>query len=142
MPFVLFVLIGLHIIYLHETGSSNPLGIDADAEAVPFHRFYTLKDLVGIIIMLNLLGFVCLCYPDLFSDPVNFTPADPMKTPMHIQPEWYFLFAYAILRRVPNKLGGVVALLLSVAVLYTMPFFPQGIMHRGIQYNPLSQVLF
>lgn len=142
MPFALFVLMCLHIMYLHETGSSNPLGVDADAEAVPFHRFYTLKDLVGITIILNILGFVCLSYPDLFSDPVNFTPADPIKTPMHIQPEWYFLFAYAILRSVPHKLGGVIALVLSVSVLYVMPFFPQGYIHRGIQYNPFSQVLF
>lgn len=140
-PFLLVVLIVLHIIYLHETGSGNPLGVDSDAEAVPFHRFYTLKDLVGIVVMVRLLIFVCFCYPDLFSDPVNFRPADPIKTPTHIQPEWYFLFAYAILRSIPNKLGGVIGLVLSVAILYLIPFFPKGL-HRGIQYNPLAQVLF
>lgn len=84
---------------------------------------------------------MCLCYPDLFSDPVNFRPADPMKTPAHIQPEWYFLFAYAILRSVPDKLVGVCALLLSVLILYVLPFVPQGI-NRGIQFDPVSQVLF
>lgn len=141
MPFVLFILIGFHIIFLHETGSGNPLGVDSDAEAVPFHRFYTLKDVVGIFIIVSLLIFVCLCYPDLFSDPVNFRPADPIKTPAHIQPEWYFLFAYAILRRVPNKLAGVVAFLLSIAVLYVLPFVPQGV-NRGIQFDPVSQVVF
>nr|YP_009455672.1 cytochrome b [Lutraria maxima]AUH21198.1 cytochrome b [Lutraria maxima] len=140
-PFLLVVLIILHVMYLHETGSGNPLGISSDAEAVPFHSFYTLKDLVGIVVMASLLFLVCLCFPDLFSDPVNFFPADPMKTPTHIQPEWYFLFAYAILRSVPNKLGGVVSLVLSVAVLYVMPFFPKGF-HRGIQFNPVAQVIF
>lgn len=140
-PFLLAVLFVLHVIYLHETGSGNPLGVSSDAEAVPFHRFYTLKDLVGIVIMARLLIFICLCFPDLFSDPVNFRPADPIKTPTHIQPEWYFLFAYAILRRVPNKLGGVIRLGLSVVILYVIPFFPKGF-HRGIQFNPLAQVVF
>lgn len=126
---------------LHETGSRNPLGVDSDAEAVPFHSFFILKDLVGIVVIIFLLMCVCLCFPDLFSDPVNFTRADSIKTPTHIQPEWYFLFAYAILRRVPNKLAGVVALLLSVVVLYALPYIPKGIT-RGIQFDPVTQVLF
>lgn len=132
---------GIHIFYLHETGSSNPLGINSDSEAVPFHSFYTLKDIVGIVVLVMLLFSVCIFFPDFFSDPINFNPADPLKTPTHIQPEWYFLFAYAILRRIPNKLGGVIGLLLSVAVLYVMPFFPKGF-QRGIQFNLISQALF
>nr|YP_009104584.1 cytochrome b [Mactra chinensis]AII19513.1 cytochrome b [Mactra chinensis]WLS55674.1 cytochrome b [Mactra chinensis] len=140
-PFLLLALSGVHIFYLHETGSSNPLGVDSDAEAVPFHSFYTLKDLVGVVVLIWVLGVICLCYPDFFSDPINFNPADPLKTPTHIQPEWYFLFAYAILRSIPNKLGGVLGLVLSVSILYIMPFFPKGF-QRGIQYNIFAQVLF
>nr|YP_010943507.1 cytochrome b [Mactra alta]WLS55687.1 cytochrome b [Mactra alta] len=141
MPFALMALSAIHIFYLHETGSSNPLGVDSDAEAVPFHSFYTLKDLVGIVVMVSILTFVCMSCPDFFSDPINFNPADPLKTPTHIQPEWYFLFAYAILRSIPNKLGGVIGLVSSVAILYIMPFFPKGF-QRGVQYNFFSQVLF
>lgn len=126
IPFLLIALRGVHIFFLHETGSRNPLGVNSDAEAVPFHRFYTLKDLVGVVVIVRLLMVVCLSHADLFSDPINYNPADPLKTPTHIQPEWYFLFAYAILRRIPNKLGGVIGLGLSVAILYFIPFFPKG----------------
>nr|YP_010990144.1 cytochrome b [Polymesoda caroliniana]WOV69032.1 cytochrome b [Polymesoda caroliniana] len=140
-PFVLVLLVVVHIIYLHETGSSNPLGMNSDAEGVPFHSYYTLKDLVGILLMLWFLVLICLFYPDVFSDPVNFIPADPMSTPLHIQPEWYFLFAYSILRSIPNKSGGVAALAFSVAVLYIMPFYPKGLV-KGSQFNPLAQFIF
>lgn len=87
MPFLLIALRGVHIFFLHETGSSNPLGVNSDAEAVPFHRFYTLKDLVGVVVIVRLLMVVCLSHADLFSDPINYNPADPLKTPTHIQPE-------------------------------------------------------
>jgi ubiquinol-cytochrome c reductase cytochrome b subunit len=140
-PFILFILVGIHIIYLHETGSTNPLGVNRDPEAIPFHRSYLLKDLVGIFLIIRFLFFICFLLPDLFLDPVNFIPADPISTPLHIQPEWYFLFAYSILRRIPNKLGGVVALLLSVVILYVLPFYPKSLV-RGSQYNPLAQFVF
>nr|AME17934.1 cytochrome b [Cyclina sinensis] len=140
-PFILFVLVGIHIIFLHDTGSNNPLGVDSDAEAIPFHSYYTLKDLVGIVFMVGILMMICLCEPDLFSDPTNYMPADPMKTPLHIQPEWYFLFAYTILRSIPHKLGGVLALAGSVIILYFLPFYPKSLW-RGSQYNPLAQAVF
>nr|YP_009491833.2 cytochrome b [Dosinia troscheli]AWI68003.2 cytochrome b [Dosinia troscheli] len=140
-PFLLFVLVGLHIVFLHDTGSGNPLGVESDAEAIPFHSYYLLKDLVGIFMMLGVLVLICLCTPDIFLDPVNFMPADPLSTPLHIQPEWYFLFAYCILRSIPNKLGGVVALGMSVVILYFMPFYPKPLW-RGVQFNPLGQFLF
>lgn len=140
-PFILFILVGVHIAFLHETGSGNPLGIDSDAEAVPFHVFYTLKDLVGIFTMVRFLVMVCLCSPDMVADPTNFMPADPIKTPLHIQPEWYFLFAYTILRRIPHKLGGVIALLASVVVLYFLPFYPKPLW-RGLSNNCLGQLVF
>nr|YP_009734753.1 cytochrome b [Corbicula fluminea]QID04238.1 cytochrome b [Corbicula fluminea] len=140
-PFILFMLVGIHIMYLHETGSTNPLGVNSDPEAIPFHSYYLLKDLVGIFLMISFLFFICFLLPDLFLDPVNFIPADPMSTPLHIQPEWYFLFAYSILRSIPNKLGGVVALLLSVVILYILPFYPKSLV-RGSQYNPMAQFVF
>lgn len=86
-PFILIVLVGVHIIFLHDTGSGNPLGVDSDAEAVPFHSYYVLKDLVGIVVMIGILFIIVFCEPDLFSDPTNYIPADPIKTPLHIQPE-------------------------------------------------------
>lgn len=86
-PFLLFVLVGIHIVFLHDTGSGNPLGVESDAEAIPFHSYYLLKDLVGIFLMLGILVLVSLCNPDIFLDPVNFMPADPIRTPLHIQPE-------------------------------------------------------
>lgn len=140
-PFILFVLVGVHIMFLHDTGSGNPLGVEREIEAIPFHSYYLLKDLVGIVVMVGALAFVCLVVPDIFLDPVNFMPADPIRTPLHIQPEWYFLFAYCILRRIPNKLGGVIALGLSVVVLYFIPFYPKPL-SRGIQFNPVAQFLF
>nr|YP_004934875.1 cytochrome b [Meretrix lamarckii]ACY06184.1 cytochrome b [Meretrix lamarckii] len=140
-PFILMVLVGVHIIFLHDTGSGNPLGVDSDAEAVPFHSYYVLKDLVGIVVMIGILFMIVFCEPDLFSDPTNYMPADPMKTPLHIQPEWYFLFAYTILRSIPNKLGGVLALAGSVFVLYLLPMYPKSLW-RGSQYNPVAQFVF
>lgn len=134
-------MIAVHIMFLHDTGSGNPLGIDSDAEAIPFHPYYTLKDLVGMVFIVGVLMLVCLLKPDIFSDPVNFEPADPLKTPIHIQPEWYFLFAYTILRSIPHKLGGVLAIFSSIFILYALPLYPKPLW-RGIQFNPLSQFLF
>lgn len=140
-PFILVVLVGVHILFLHDTGSRNPLGVERRVEAIPFHRYYTLKDLVGIVVAMGALFIVCLVSPDLFLDPVNFVPADPLKTPLHIQPEWYFLFAYSILRSIPNKLGGVVVLAMSVVVLFFMPFYPKPL-YAGISANFLRESLY
>jgi len=88
---------------------------------VKFHTYFTLKDLVGATFVLTIILHIRIYYPWLLGDPDNFIPANAIVTPVHIQPEWYFLFAYAILRRIPNKLGGVVALLLSVLVYFILP---------------------
>lgn len=87
LPFVLRGLVVLHIIYLHETGSSNPLGVGAECDKVPFHRYFVVKDLLGAVVLMLILLRICFFSPDLFLDPVNFVPADPIKTPLHIQPE-------------------------------------------------------
>nr|AIW06180.1 cytochrome b [Ideopsis vulgaris] len=140
-PFIIAMLTLIHLLFIHQTGSNNPLGINSNLDKIPFHPFFSFKDLIGFIIMLNLLILLTLINPYLLGDPDNFIPANPLVTPIHIQPEWYFLFAYAILRSIPNKLGGVIALIMSILILIILPFtFNSKI--QGIQFYPLNQILF
>nr|WDE75933.1 cytochrome b [Parnassius cephalus] len=140
-PFIILMLTMIHLLFLHQTGSNNPLGINSNLDKIPFHPFFTFKDLIGFIIMLMLLIMLTLTNPYLLGDPDNFIPANPLVTPIHIQPEWYFLFAYAILRSIPNKLGGVIALVMSILILIILPFtFNKKI--QGIQFYPINQMLF
>jgi len=141
LPFVLGGLALVHMIYLHDTGSNNPLGVDDGGDLVSFHPYYSHKDFVGILIIVGSLLLVVLFAPDMFGSPENYIPANPYKTPIHIQPEWYFLFAYTILRRVPNKGGGVAALAGSVLILYLIPFRPKYF-HLGLAFYPLSQFYY
>nr|AIG24324.1 cytochrome b [Pholcus sp. HCP-2014] len=122
-PFVMVVFVVLHLVFLHDSGSGNFLGLSGDVDKVVFHPYFIYKDLVGFMVGLGLLMTISLWMPYVFMDVENFIPANPMVTPVHIQPEWYFLFAYAILRSVPSKIGGVVALVMSVVILYMLPFF-------------------
>nr|YP_010597245.1 cytochrome b [Agriades orbitulus]WAK98830.1 cytochrome b [Agriades orbitulus]WAK98843.1 cytochrome b [Agriades orbitulus] len=141
LPFIIIVLSMIHLLFLHQTGSNNPLGINSNLDKIPFHPFFTFKDLIGFIILLLLLLMLTLTNPYLLGDPDNFIPANPLSTPIHIQPEWYFLFAYAILRSIPNKLGGVIALILSILILIILPFtFNKKI--QGIQFYPINQIMF
>nr|YP_009364569.1 cytochrome b [Junonia litoralis]ARH11358.1 cytochrome b [Junonia evarete flirtea]ARH11371.1 cytochrome b [Junonia genoveva hilaris]ARH11436.1 cytochrome b [Junonia zonalis]ARR27662.1 cytochrome b [Junonia vestina vestina]ARR27675.1 cytochrome b [Junonia genoveva genoveva] len=140
-PFIIMMLTMIHLLFLHQTGSNNPLGINSNLDKIPFHPFFTFKDLIGFIILILLLTLLSLTNPYLLGDPDNFIPANPLVTPIHIQPEWYFLFAYAILRSIPNKLGGVIALVMSILILIILPFtFNKKI--QGIQFYPLNQILF
>nr|YP_010535556.1 cytochrome b [Ornithodoros furcosus]UYB78325.1 cytochrome b [Ornithodoros furcosus]UYB78338.1 cytochrome b [Ornithodoros furcosus] len=116
-PFALLILMIIHISLLHETGSSNPLGISYNIDKLPFHPYFSLKDILGVLMTLMILMTITTIFPYIFSDPENFLVANPLITPPHIQPEWYFLFAYAILRSIPNKLGGVVALVMSILII-------------------------
>nr|YP_010546426.1 cytochrome b [Nerita histrio]QWS05786.1 cytochrome b [Nerita chamaeleon]UYI29942.1 cytochrome b [Nerita histrio] len=141
LPFAIAAFTVIHLLFLHETGSNNPLGINSDSDKIPFHSYYTFKDLVGFVVLLFLLTLLVLFSPQLLGDPENFIPANPLVTPVHIQPEWYFLFAYAILRSIPSKLGGVVALVLSIAILFILPFTHLG-KFRSTAFYPVSQVLF
>nr|ABV45613.1 cytochrome b [Mammuthus primigenius]ABV45626.1 cytochrome b [Mammuthus primigenius]ANH55020.1 cytochrome b [Mammuthus primigenius]APA38671.1 cytochrome b [Mammuthus primigenius]AUJ22362.1 cytochrome b [Mammuthus primigenius] len=141
LPFTMIALAGVHLTFLHETGSNNPLGLTSDSDKIPFHPYYTIKDFLGLLILISLLLLLALLSPDMLGDPDNYMPADPLNTPLHIKPEWYFLFAYAILRSVPNKLGGVLALLLSILILGMMPLLHTS-KHRSMMLRPLSQVLF
>nr|YP_010377574.1 cytochrome b [Lopinga achine]QYC92829.1 cytochrome b [Lopinga achine] len=141
LPFILLMMSMIHLLFLHQTGSNNPLGINSNLDKIPFHPFFTFKDLIGFIILIFILILLTLTNPYLLGDPDNFIPANPLVTPIHIQPEWYFLFAYAILRSIPNKLGGVIALVMSILILMILPFtFKKKI--QGIQFYPLNQMLF
>nr|YP_010327023.1 cytochrome b [Melanchra persicariae]UNP54285.1 cytochrome b [Melanchra persicariae] len=141
LPFIILMMTMIHLLFLHQTGSNNPLGLNSNLDKIPFHPFFTFKDLIGAIILLFFLTILTLTNPYLLGDPDNFIPANPLVTPVHIQPEWYFLFAYAILRSIPNKLGGVIALIMSILILIILPFtFNKKI--QGIQFYPINQILF
>nr|YP_010033114.1 cytochrome b [Hemipenthes neimengguensis]QOW39622.1 cytochrome b [Hemipenthes neimengguensis] len=141
LPFIVAAMTMIHLLFLHQTGSNNPLGINSNSDKIPFHPYFSFKDVFGFIIMLMALAMLTLTNPYLLGDPDNFIPANPLVTPVHIQPEWYFLFAYAILRSIPNKLGGVIALVLSIAILAILPFYHLS-KFRGIQFYPINQVTF
>nr|BAX01452.1 cytochrome b [Lepus mandshuricus]BAX01453.1 cytochrome b [Lepus mandshuricus] len=141
LPFIIAALVMIHLLFLHETGSNNPSGIPSDSDKIPFHPYYTIKDLLGFLVLILLLMLLVLFSPDLLGDPDNYTPANPLNTPPHIKPEWYFLFAYAILRSIPNKLGGVLALVMSILILAIIPFLHMS-KQRSMMFRPISQVLF
>nr|AIW06288.1 cytochrome b [Drosophila melanogaster] len=141
LPFIVLAMTMIHLLFLHQTGSNNPIGLNSNIDKIPFHPYFTFKDIVGFIVMIFILISLVLISPNLLGDPDNFIPANPLVTPAHIQPEWYFLFAYAILRSIPNKLGGVIALVLSIAILMILPFYNLS-KFRGIQFYPINQVMF
>nr|YP_010930317.1 cytochrome b [Apphia nigricauda]WKK49906.1 cytochrome b [Apphia nigricauda] len=141
LPFIITMLTMIHLFFLHMTGSNNPTGLNSNMDKIPFHPYFSIKDMMGFTIILLLLMTLNLSEPYLLSDPDNFTHANPMITPIHIQPEWYFLFAYAILRSIPNKLGGVMALFLSILILVIMPF-SMKMKFKGLVFYPFSQINF
>nr|WKU83868.1 cytochrome b [Chalcosyrphus chalybeus] len=141
LPFIVLAMIMIHLLFLHQTGSNNPMGLNSNLDKIPFHPYFSYKDIVGFIILLLMLTSLTLWNPYLLGDPDNFIPANPLITPIHIQPEWYFLFAYAILRSIPNKLGGVIALVMSIAILMIMPFYNMS-KFQGISFYPINQILF
>lgn len=141
LPFIVLAFVIIHLLFLHQTGSNNPLGLNRNIDKIPFHPYFTYRDIFGFIFLLISLIILTLINPYLLGDPDNFIPANPLVTPIHIQPEWYFLFAYAILRSIPNKLGGVIALVLSIAILFILPFSHLS-KFQGIQFYPINQILF
>nr|AKS25002.1 cytochrome b [Alouatta seniculus]URH15455.1 cytochrome b [Alouatta seniculus puruensis]URH15858.1 cytochrome b [Alouatta seniculus puruensis]URH15897.1 cytochrome b [Alouatta seniculus puruensis] len=141
LPFIIAALATIHLLFLHETGSSNPSGMASDPDKITFHPYYTTKDILGLIILLLCLMSLTLFSPDLLTDPDNYTLANPLNTPPHIKPEWYFLFAYAILRSIPNKLGGVLALMLSILILMVIPTLHLS-KQQSMGFRPITQILF
>lgn len=141
LPFVVVGLVIVHLLYLHQSGSFNPLGLSSNKDKITFHPYFSTKDLTGYRILLIVLVLLRFTYPWILGDPENFIQANPLVTPVHIQPEWYFLFAYAILRSIPNKLGGVIALAAAVLILIIMPFMPLT-KFQGISYYPSRKFYF
>nr|QBH67879.1 cytochrome b [Microtus irani] len=141
LPFIITALVLVHLLFLHETGSNNPTGLNSDADKIPFHPYYTIKDFLGVLILLMAFMILTLFFPDILGDPDNYTPANPLNTPPHIKPEWYFLFAYAILRSIPNKLGGVLALILSIVILAFMPLLHTS-KQRALTFRPITQTMY
>jgi len=131
-PFIISILVLIHLVFLHNQKSSNPLGLQNSPDKIPFHPYFSFKDITRAIIIFIFFLSICFLKPFILIDPDNFLPANPIITPIHIQPEWYFLFAYAILRAIPNKLGGVLALLSSILVLFSLLLKPNKIQHNKI----------
>nr|YP_009441693.1 cytochrome b [Usechus lacerta]AOY39212.1 cytochrome b [Usechus lacerta] len=141
LPFIVSAMVMIHLLFLHQTGSNNPLGLNSNIDKIPFHPYFSFKDILGFLIMILMLMSMSLLSPYMLGDPDNFIPANPLVTPIHIQPEWYFLFAYAILRSIPNKLGGVIALILSIAIIAILPFTNKKKFNSN-QFYPLSKMMF
>jgi len=141
LPFIIIAIIFLHLVFLHQTGSNNPLGINCNRDRIPFHQYYSAKDFLGYVIALRLFIIIVLFTPNLLTDPENFLLANPLVTPIHIKPEWYFLWVYAILRSIPNKLGGVIALFTALLILFILPI-STNINKLSLSFYPLTQLLF
>nr|AKQ13087.1 cytochrome b [Pachytriton inexpectatus] len=141
LPFLIAGMSIIHLLFLHETGSNNPTGVPSNQDKISFHPYFSYKDLLGFLLALLTLVLIALVAPNLLVDPENFIPANPLMAPPHIKPEWYFLFAYAILRSIPNKLGGVVALLMSILVLMFIPMLHTS-KQRSLMFRSTSQILF
>jgi len=139
-PFVLLLLIILHLIFLHQTGSNNPLGVNSNRDKIPFHPYFSIKDTISLGFIFCPFLVLVLVQPNVLTDPENFIPSNPLVTPIHIQPEWYFLFAYAILRSIPNKLGGVIALVISIIILLVLPH--TTLYTKSAQFFIYRQALF
>nr|BAI63492.1 cytochrome b [Cynops ensicauda] len=141
LPFLIAGVSMIHLLFLHETGSNNPTGIPSSQDKISFHPYFSYKDLLGFLLALLVLLLISLIVPNLLVDPENFIPANPLMAPPHIKPEWYFLFAYAILRSIPNKLGGVIALLMSILILMFIPMLHTS-KQRSLMFRSTSQTLF
>nr|YP_010726216.1 cytochrome b [Diprion wenshanicus]WDY84665.1 cytochrome b [Diprion wenshanicus] len=141
IPFIILMMVIIHLMFIHQTGSSNPMGTNSNIDKIPFQPYYMLKDFTGFFIFYIIFLFFILMHPNFLGDPDNFTPANSMSTPPHIKPEWYFLFAYAILRSIPNKLGGVIMLMLSILILLIMPFY-KLMNFKALNFYPFNRLFF
>ena len=143
LPFVIVGVVVLHIVALHRFGSNNPLGIDVRGkqDSIPFHPYYTIKDMFGLGVFLTILAAVVFFLPNAMGHADNYIPANPLVTPAHIVPEWYFLPFYAILRAIPDKLMGVLAMFASIGVLFILPWLDRSPVRSGT-FRPLFKIFF
>jgi len=143
LPFVLVALVVLHIWALHQFGSNNPLGIEAKGpqDKIPFHPYYTVKDLYGMGVFLVVFFAVVFFAPNMLGEPDNYIEANPLSTPAHIVPEWYFMPYYAILRSIPQKLLGVIAMFGSLLILLLLPWIDRSPV-KSARFRPIYKWLF
>ncbi|HJU18190.1 MAG TPA: cytochrome b/b6 [Stellaceae bacterium] len=143
LPFIILGFVFLHLIALHRHGSGNPLGIDMKGpqDSLPFHPYYTIKDLFGLTVFLAIYAAFVFYVPNLLTDPDNYIPANPLQTPPEIVPEWYLLPFYAILRSVPSKLAGVIAIFLSIVVLFFLPWLDTSPV-RSARFRPIYKKVY
>lgn len=140
IPLIIILCVIIHLIFLHSSGSNNPLGLNRDFWKIPFHPYYSFKDLIGFIFIFLIISILIFYTPYTLCDPENFIPANPLSTPIHIQPEWYFLFAYTILRSIPNKIGGVIAIFLSILLILILSLSTQ--LYKSLHFYPFIQIIF
>ena len=141
LPFIIIIFTFIHLFFLHLTGSNNPLGVNRNFDKITFSPYFIIKDLIGIIIFIWIFFILSIIFPYLLNDHNNFIIANPIITPNHIQPEWYFLFSYSILRAIPNKLGGVIALLISILILLIIPLLNNKKFLTN-KFYPLNKIIF
>jgi ubiquinol-cytochrome c reductase cytochrome b subunit len=141
MPFAIAGLVIAHIALLHRDGSNNPVGIDSSVDKIPFYPYFYFKDLFSVLVFITFFSVFVFYYPNSLGHPDNYIPANPMVTPAHIVPEWYFLPFYAILRSIPDKLGGVLAMFGAIVVLFLIPFINQSEV-RSSAFRPLYRKAF
>lgn len=141
MPFIILIIVIIHLLFIHELGSRNPLGINRKLNIITFNIYFTLKDIYGFIITLLIFNIIILLNPYILSDPENFIIANSIITPIHIQPEWYFLFAYTILRTIPNKLGGVLGLIISIIILFILPLLTFN-KFQSSKFYPINKFIY
>jgi len=140
-PFVLAGLIFVHIVFLHSAGSNSPLGLNTNSDKIPFHTYFTTKDFYGFMLLFIFISYLVFFIPNYLGDPENFIKANPLVTPVHIMPEWYFLFAYAILRAIPDKLGGVLGLVFSIMILFITPFVHTSWL-KSLNFRPIAKFMY
>lgn len=140
MPFILIGIIIIHLTSLHITGSNKPLGINPSTDKTSFHPFFLSKDIITILALILVILVISMFNTFILRDPENFNIANPLNTPIHIQPEWYFLFAYSILRSIPNKLGGVVRLILSILMILSLTTFKKNKITK--KFKPIFKYIF
>ena len=141
LPFIIAGCTVLHLVLLHSRGTKNPLGVEGYLDKVRFRPLFSFKDLLGVVFVLWGLVAVCMYCPTIFMDAENFIMANQLVTPTHIKPEWYFLFGYAILRSVPNKLGGVLAMAGAMCMFWLAPLVWRGYNHN-VAWGALTRVVY
>ena len=141
MPFLIVGVVIIHLTLLHSDGSNNPIGINTNVQTVSFYPYFYVKDLFAFFMLLSALSLIVVYYPNLLGHPDNYIPANPMSTPAHIVPEWYFLPFYAILRSIPDKLGGVIAMFSAIIVLIILPYLNLSEVRSG-EFRPLFSLMY